>query len=84
MKTIETSNSLPFDRLFLHLVLHGVSAFETTNSLCNYKDEQFLNRLIDFFEKEQDYEKCCFLKVIRDNLNTKCPYNKLLNSVAIK
>jgi hypothetical protein len=84
MKTIETSNSLPCDRLFLHLVLHGASAFEATNSLSKYKDKKLLDRLIDFFEKKQDFEKCCFLKIIRDNLNTKCPYNKLFNSSPIK
>ena len=71
MKEEKESYEAPFERIYNHIVKHGVSAFseDIPVSLYAHKNKPLLERLIRHFEVEEQYEKCCFLKIIQDNLN---------------
>lgn len=72
MKGSEDSYDTAFERVYNHIVKHGLSAFSENGSLSlyAYRNKPLLENLIKHYELDEQYEKCCFLKVIRDHLNS--------------
>lgn len=56
------------ERLFTHFIHNGLSSFEKDKPLYMYRERGILNKMIRYYELEEEYEKCCVLKLMQQAL----------------